>query len=124
MADTHCTVPCNDCPFRRKSLPGWLGPWSVEEVLGHIAYGPFPCHKTISGPNMENDDPKLRQCAGAAIFMNNKLQMSRDPSLSATQKALKGCTADLKASVFSTADEFAGHHRRLGGGSKRDAHGG
>ena len=110
MAD-HCVVPCNDCPFRRNSAPGWLGPWSVEDLLMQIAYGPFPCHKTISGSEM--DASKLPQCAGAAIFLNNKMQLSRDPALSAAQKALRGCTSELRATVFSTPVEFEAHHTSL-----------
>jgi hypothetical protein len=105
------TKPCVDCPFRRVSAPGWLGPWSAEDLLHQIAYGSFPCHKTISGPDMSHDDPMLRQCAGAAIFLNNKMQQSRNPDLAAAQRALKDCAKAVKASVFGRPAEFLTHHK-------------
>jgi hypothetical protein len=39
--------PCSQCPFRRNSLRGWLGPWDVEQLLHHLGRGEFPCHQTI-----------------------------------------------------------------------------
>ena len=26
-----CTRPCNDCPWRRESLPGWLDPFDYDD---------------------------------------------------------------------------------------------
>lgn len=26
-------MPCRECPFRTSSAPGWIGPWSVDDIL-------------------------------------------------------------------------------------------
>jgi len=41
--------PCNDCPWRRKSCAGWLGPFGIK------------------------------QCAGAAVYRANVCKSPRDP---------------------------------------------
>jgi hypothetical protein len=53
------------------------------------------------------------QCAGAAIFLSNQCKLSRDHAMMATQQALRGCTADLKASVFQWPKDFIDHHTSL-----------
>lgn len=52
--------PCNNCPFRRDTLAGWLG---SERMLGILESGSFVCHKTTQG-NPED----RRQCAGHMIM--------------------------------------------------------
>lgn len=111
MSD-NSKVPCTECPFRRVAAPGWLGSWTVVELLHQIAYGPFPCHKTIVGPNMAHDDPRLRPCTGAAIYLNIKMQLSRYSAMANAQHNLKDCGDTLKASVFHTADEFITYHTK------------
>ena len=36
------TEPCAQCPFRRASCPGWIGPWTPTELLEAIRERPFP----------------------------------------------------------------------------------
>ncbi|WP_187967900.1 hypothetical protein [Aquibium microcysteis] len=76
---TNLTEPCKECPFRRNSMPGWLGPWEPTDLLAAIKVAPFPCHRTIKA-DMSFDDPgaaKLELCAGAALFLNYKMEVSR-----------------------------------------------
>jgi hypothetical protein len=42
-----CKKICDECPFSKESLRGWLGPHSIEEIL-HMQQSeyPFSCHKT------------------------------------------------------------------------------
>ncbi len=100
--------PCNQCPFRLKAVAGWLGPWRPEEIVEHLPYGEFPCHCTIKGPNMASDDPRLKSCAGAAMFLNNQMQLSRAPNLMMHQQLLR----DLPEAktVFASAKEFLDWH--------------
>lgn len=102
------TKPCNACPFRRKSAPGWLGPWRPEEIIFALGREVFPCHKTI--PHGEEivlpEDDRLQGCAGAAIFLNNKCERSRHPQ-NAEHQAKVGMD---KAKVFSNSSEFINHH--------------
>lgn len=40
-----CDKICNQCPFATKSLPGWLGPHTIEEILNCMQMeGLFSCH--------------------------------------------------------------------------------
>ena len=87
--------PCSDCPWARKSLPGWLGPHTTWEWL-NIAHGDgrMECHtRTIMG--------EPAQCAGASIFRANICKLTRGPNLR--------LPAD-KVKVFAWDDEFATHH--------------
>jgi hypothetical protein len=100
--------PCSQCPFRRNSLRGWLGPWDVEQLLHHLGRGEFPCHQTIK----RDDQPveELEGCAGAAIFLNNKLEVSRHPRVQEHQDAVADVSQEVKDGVFDWGDEFREHH--------------
>lgn len=40
-----CSKICKECPFSNKSMPGWLGPHSIEEILDSQQFEhPFSCH--------------------------------------------------------------------------------
>ena len=52
---TICNAICNECPFRKASLPGWLGDLTCEETLETQQYeGIFPCHKKRVDDPQEN----------------------------------------------------------------------
>lgn len=102
--------PCNECPFRRTAPAGWLGPWNVEDLLRSLATTPFPCHRTIHGQE-DMSDNTLQGCAGAAIFLNNKLEMSRHPLTYKHQQLCKGVPQEIKDSVFQWPNEFRQHHQ-------------
>lgn len=74
---TDLRKPCNDCPFRRTSPRGWLGPWTAPDLLFSLGWTPFPCHQTIRREGQSYDDNTLQGCAGAAIFLNNKCERAR-----------------------------------------------
>lgn len=101
--------PCSDCPFRRKAMPGWLGAGSPESFLDCMQRDePLPCHQTI-----DYDDPRWLEkwsaqedgsiCAGALIFMANKMQRPRS-------REFPTMPSD-KDAVFSNSLEFVRHHR-------------
>jgi hypothetical protein len=99
---------CTECPWDRKSAPGWLGPLSIEEWVT-LAHGeqPIACHMTITETD-EHDEgdwahPQMRQCRGAAIYRANVGKMPRRPDIARLP-------ADRER-VF-VWDEFAEHHRR------------
>lgn len=90
-------TPCHDCPWRRASIAGWLGPFDADEWLA-MAHGETlaDCHArryaSRSGP----------QCAGLATFRANVCKAPRDPRI-----------LRLKANretVFATNAEFIAHH--------------
>ena len=91
-SDKQHTTPCSDCPWRRDSLPGWLGGSTAEEFR-QMAHGEvkYDCH-AIKGP----------QCAGLAIYRANVCKSVRDPSVLRLPRD--------EATVFSTPMEFKAHH--------------
>lgn len=86
--------PCSDCPWRRDSLPGWLG-GNTPEQWRQWAHGEtrVDCHVFIN-----------QQCAGLAIYRANVCKSVRDASI----LKLPGD----KESVFGTPAEFINHHTR------------
>jgi hypothetical protein len=110
--NTDLLRPCGECPFRRVSARGWLGPWEPGELLFHLGRGEFACHRTIPrNEEIEADDPRLQACAGAAIFLNNKCEESRHPSVAAHQAKMRGIVSpELASTVFQWSHEFLAHH--------------
>lgn len=108
-----CKKPCAECPFLRTSVRGWLGPWKPMELILSLSISSFPCHLTITDPPTED----LRSCAGAAIFLNNKFEISRNPFNREAQLALKTIDQETKDSVFKRTDEFVNYHGSFGDGS-------
>lgn len=91
--------PCSDCPFRRASIPGWLGLLSADEwmLLAH-GEGQADCHTT------KQADGAAWSCAGLAIYRANVGKLVRDPG------ALR--LAANTEIVFSFG-EFKRHHERV-----------
>lgn len=105
--------PCSDCPFRRKAMPGWLGGGSPESFIDCMQRDePLPCHQTIDYDDehwlakwmLQRNTGKM--CAGALVFMANKLQKSHVPGFPTMPKD--------PANVFSNSVEFVRHHREAG----------
>ena len=111
---TGLSQPCNECPFRRSSAPGWLGPWEPQELLQVISHDPFACHQTIRDdydswePQPEDDD--IQMCAGSAIYLNNKFERSRIGFIAEYQNDMKSVSDEIKQSVFNRPNEFVEHH--------------
>lgn len=79
------TKPCNECPFRKNSLPGWLGEWSSpEELFGFVitAEQSFPCHLSMTDRNGD-DKPQsdMSYCRGAVMFMKKIGKLPRNREL-------------------------------------------
>ena len=121
MPEVKFVHPCNDCPFRRRSMQGWTGgappEGFVESALTDYADYNFgsgpqvaPCHKTIdySDPDWQTtqaDDAAA--CAGSLIFARNNWKSPRDPERAAAVAKVERNTED----VFATREEFIAHHR-------------
>lgn len=67
------TAPCSDCPWSRKSFPGWTGPNTVQEWL-RCAHSDqrINCHTRVQ------KDGEPWQCAGAAIYRTHICKRPRD----------------------------------------------
>src|SRR5258706_14268375 len=78
--------PCNECPFRRASMPGWLGAGTPQSFVIEISYEhPLPCHRTLDYSDPDwlakwTDQKVGRVCAGALILAANMSKRPRDPA--------------------------------------------
>lgn len=88
-------TPCSDCPFRRDSLPGWLGGIPAE-FFTETAHGEgtYNCHVIVN-----------QQCAGMAVYRANVCKTPR-------YIAALALPAD-KQKVFAWPTEFLEHHIKL-----------
>lgn len=86
-------TPCSDCPWRRDSLPGWLGDYEPKEFiwLGHNDEV-YNCHVIVN-----------QQCAGLAVYRANVCKRVDPPNLKLPKD---------KAKVFGFHTEFLAHHER------------
>lgn len=40
---------CAECPFKKGSIRGWLGPWTAQELLAQAhSEGGFACHMSVN----------------------------------------------------------------------------
>lgn len=99
-------TPCGECPWRRKSLPGWLGPHSAEEWnAGVHGDHEIACHLSIPEhfvDDVDADTSELLTCSGAAIYRAN---VCKSPRNVPREHALP---AD-RVTVFGHG-EFLAHH--------------
>ena len=78
---------CNACPFSKKSLRGWLGPWAVNDLHRHVmAEGDFICHKKMDALGEEGVQYSEHYCAGSIEYMNKNAKMCKDPEKADLQK--------------------------------------
>lgn len=99
IVKTQLKKPCSDCPFRKDSLPGWLGGAHPEEYL-LLATGEIiiDCHVHKRGNN------RRPQCAGAAIFRSHIAKNPRNPSILVLPPD--------KQTVLEGFREFLTHHKK------------
>lgn len=93
MSRRQHTTPCSDCPWKRDSLPGWLGSHTANEFIA-MAHGEvqYTCHVIVN-----------QQCAGMAVYRRNVCKQPHDP-------ATLRLPAD-RETVFATPAQFLEHHK-------------
>lgn len=111
MADKCNDKPCNQCPYRKESLPGFLGDanYQPELFLQQLDMKEMhPCHLAIKDWENYTKEELLaaNKCTGALQFMNNSLRIHRNPKIAALQK-----TAGKNEKVFQWKSEFIEHHK-------------
>jgi hypothetical protein len=109
-ANQH-TKPCENCPWRRKSLAGYLGASTPEAFLAAAIdqnEHRMPCHVHVNyrASDWRDQVEVVPQCAGRAIFLANldaipkSKRIMREPQIKPDPKA-----------VFTSGDEFLTHHK-------------
>lgn len=108
-------TPCQQCPFRKLSLPGYLGSYTPETVIQHLNFEiPFLCHTHVE-KTVGYEDPKWdekvepQHCAGALIFTRNMCKLPRDAKHAAAVRDVKDCPE-----VFENIPDFMKHHSSKG----------
>lgn len=98
--------PCAECPFRKTSPRGWLGPWTVDSIMS-TAFSEvgLACHMTVKQDG--RDDPKVRACAGSLISANVSCKRFVAPNMVEMQEQLAGHADESKV---LTQWEFREHH--------------
>lgn len=103
--------PCRECPWRRDSVNGHLGPHDARNWLAQVhGETAIACHMTIKTRDENGygdwSHPAMRQCRGAAIFRRNVGKSPRDTAVPAGPRDTE--------TVFATNDEFINHHEGAG----------
>lgn len=107
----QCKEMCDECPFSKNSLPGFLGPYESPESLHTIVMMreiPFPCHKThpFNDADLSDVGTKYPLCAGALAYMAKNAKLPRDSNL---RQLVLSVSDKEKANVFSVSN-FLKHH--------------
>ncbi len=105
----HCKSPCNECPFRKDSLSGWLSDYTPQElhniVMQELA---FPCHMThdedLDWEEAGSEESPL--CAGALMYMRKGAKRPRRADLAKLVEQIDPKELDNILSV----PEFFDHH--------------
>jgi hypothetical protein len=106
--------PCKECPFKVKSLPGYLGEHTCGEFIERWYYEhPMECHTTVHYTVPEEELVKqltkkgtqVRWCSGALIMMKNECKRPRDKKMAKLVDQME--TSDL---VLANRSAFIAHH--------------
>jgi hypothetical protein len=113
MKDT-LKSPCNACPFRKNSAPGWLGPWETLD-LHHFVMGEgnFACHLTIpkNEVNEAHLDEVTTRCAGSVLYLGKNCKSPRhEPLASILKKAKADPEYPARLENILNLREFQRHH--------------
>ncbi len=105
----HCKTPCNDCPFRKNSLAGWLADYTPQQLHTIVMNEmPFPCHLTHED-DLEWEEAGSEEnplCAGALMYMKKNAKSPRRQDLHIIVKDIPLADCDNILSVT----EFFKHH--------------
>lgn len=93
--------PCGQCPFRKDSIKGYLGGFTLEETLNVAkSESSFECHKTRETPN-------TKECAGRLLFATKTCKSFRDPELEQLRRETKENNSTENILGF----DFKEHHQ-------------
>lgn len=114
-----CKKLCNECPFSKKSLPGWLASYSIEDFHAMMnAEVMFPCHMLMTEGDITVEEAQeavqsgeMKVCRG---YMESMIKSAKMPKFN---KELIKYREAVKAEGLSEESmsmfEFAKHHTKL-----------
>ena len=98
-------IACAECPFRRTSMRGYLGPWESPQELIQQAFseGGFACHMTVG----DGSEPKkFKVCRGSLVSANRSAKTYRDANLQRLQANTED-PGDIMGAI-----EFCNYHKQ------------
>lgn len=116
--------PCNACPFRKNSLPGWLGPWDATGLHQFVMNeGDFACHLTI--PQDENNpvivEAITTRCAGSVLYLGKNCKSPRhEPLVTILNDAKADSDYRTRLDNILNLREFSNHHNLKPNGNNED----
>lgn len=115
--------PCENCPFRRDCLPGWLGRDRAKEIADGmlVQQATFACHKTVEWTDNEGEEDgepeqlvvnqeEQEHCAGALIMMLKIGQLNQLARIAHRLGYFDPDAMGMTAPVFGSAQAFIKHH--------------
>lgn len=111
-------LACVECPFRRDSLRGWLGPDKAEEVIRAVlGESEYACHMDVTRSiqtkggvlydgHVAAEPEDVEQCAGAVICANKSHKRYRHSELAGHQSQVERSDDQIM-----TAWEFLEYHK-------------
>ena len=99
--------PCDECPFKKSSLPGWLADYTPTQLHGYVmSERPFPCHMTHEENLTFQEAEDYPLCGGALAYMKKNAKMPRDRDMA---DYVKQIDKEQLEEILSTP-EFFKHH--------------
>lgn len=110
MTALNHKTPCEQCPFKIDSIPGYLGATTAEQFI-ESTYGEIhmPCHTYIDydDPDWEAEQlPFASHCAGSLIHLKNSCKQPIDIIL---REMIDQVSID-RENVISFKHNFLNHH--------------
>lgn len=114
-----CQKLCNECPFSKGSLPGWLSSYTIDDVSNFMSNEAlFPCHLMIKENNLNQaevqhklESGELKLCRGYLESMIKTCKMPRYNKILTEARELvkQEGTSENSMSMF----EFKKHHEQF-----------
>ena len=105
-----CVKMCKECPFSNKSLPGYLGPHKLEDIINYKNTDyPFTCHMQRGDDVFENGADQIDVCKGYINWSVKVAHMFKDPELRRLQQEVVRESEDFKTTLGLM--EFFNHHK-------------
>lgn len=99
--------PCKDCPFRKNSIPNYIGDrWTAIDLHRFImSEQHFPCHNTVKEDEVESEEHE--HCVGSIMYMNQSGKRCRDKRLAELQEKFRKENHENIMNLI----EFNEHHK-------------
>lgn len=126
MCEKRLAQPCKECPFKKDSIPGYLGASKPEDFIRSTEVGvAMPCHMTVdyTDPKWKDTVHEAPLCEGAQSFLKNSFTLpyvpgdvvlQQRPDLGRDIPRVLEALKDAKPNedVFRSKGEFMLHHTR------------